>query len=328
MPDNQMPNFSSMKPKSGEPEDIFDGVESVPPKKEGAQFPQAPKGYTKTAPPPSGISSVSAPMRPSSEGFNVTQRPVNPPQAQRMSTPSSTSQMPQRTPPAQAPATAQPFQQKKEPVDIFSNTDTTTPKVRMPVGPANPERPGLPHGLEIKSSAPDLSQDITDETERRKPLLKSKIFIIIALVFVSGGLVAAGYFAYQQISTRTADSENVNADIVNSDNPSANTQVNTQPIQTPTPENTVTQTPTPTPSVDENIDTDLDGVTDREEKLYGTNISSPDTDSDGLTDRDETKTYLTDPLNPDTDGDGYKDGDEVNNRYNPKGAGKLFENAQ
>lgn len=328
MPDNQMPNFSNVKPKSGEPEDIFDGVEPVPPKKEGAPFPQAPKGYTKAAPPPPGISNVSAPLRPSSQGFNVTQKPINPPQAQRMSPPSRAPQMPQRTPPAQAPRAYEPVQPKKEPVDIFSNTDTTTPKVRMPIGPANPERPGLPHGLEIKAAALDLSQDITDETERRKPLLKSKIFIIIALVLVSGGLVAAGYFAYQQISSRTPDPEIVNTDIVNTEIPSVNTQTNTQPVQTPSPENVVTQTPIPTPSIDENIDTDLDGVMDKEEKLYGTNISSPDSDSDGLTDRDEIKTYQTDPLNPDTDGDGYKDGDEVNNRYNPKGAGKLFENGQ
>ncbi len=328
MPDQQMPNFSNLKPKSGEPEDIFDGVEPVPQKNQGTPFSQTPRGYTKAAPPPSGISNVSAPLRPSNQGFNATQRPVNPPQAQSMSSPTSAPQTPQLTPPAQAPRAYDPVQPKKEPVDIFSTTDTTTPKVRVPVGSANPERPGLPQGLEVKMPAPDLTQDITDETERRKPLLKSKIFIIIALVLVSGGLVAAGYFTYQQISTRTPDPEIVNIDTVNTEIPSENTQTNTQPTPTPSPENTVAQTPIPTPSIDENIDTDLDGVMDKEEKLYGTNISSPDTDSDGLTDRDEIKTYQTDPLNPDTDGDGYKDGDEVLNRYNPKGAGKLFENAQ
>ena len=51
-------------------------------------------------------------------------------------------------------------------------------------------------------------------------------------------------------------------------------------------------------------------------------LGSADSDNDGLTNADEKK-YGTDPLNPDTDGDGYKDGDEVKAGYNPKGPGKL-----
>ena len=50
-----------------------------------------------------------------------------------------------------------------------------------------------------------------------------------------------------------------------------------------------------------------------------------DTDRDGLTDREEVKVYKTDPLNADTDGDGFNDGDEVDQGYNPKGSGKLYE---
>ncbi len=51
-------------------------------------------------------------------------------------------------------------------------------------------------------------------------------------------------------------------------------------------------------------------------------LGGADRDNDGLTNVDEKK-YGTDPLNPDTDGDSYKDGDEVRAGYNPKGPGKL-----
>lgn len=47
-----------------------------------------------------------------------------------------------------------------------------------------------------------------------------------------------------------------------------------------------------------------------------------DSDDDGLSDANE-KVFGTNPKNPDTDGDGYKDGSEVLNGYNPKGPGKM-----
>lgn len=73
------------------------------------------------------------------------------------------------------------------------------------------------------------------------------------------------------------------------------------------------------------VDSDRDGLTDEEELALGTSIRSADTDSDGLSDKDEVKAWGTNPLNPDTDGDGYIDGDEVDNGFDPKGSGKLFE---
>ncbi len=73
------------------------------------------------------------------------------------------------------------------------------------------------------------------------------------------------------------------------------------------------------------VDSDRDGLSDEEERSLGTSPRSADTDADGLSDRDETKQWGTNPLNPDTDGDSYKDGDEVDNGYDPKGPGKLFE---
>ncbi|MEM9557540.1 MAG: carboxypeptidase regulatory-like domain-containing protein [Acidobacteriota bacterium] len=85
------------------------------------------------------------------------------------------------------------------------------------------------------------------------------------------------------------------------------------------------------------LDTDLDGLSDAEESLLGTDPLDPDTDGDGLLDGDEVDAGLdpldpadgtidsdgdglsdgaeiilgTDPLVPDTDGDGLTDGDEV-----------------
>jgi protein-disulfide isomerase len=50
--------------------------------------------------------------------------------------------------------------------------------------------------------------------------------------------------------------------------------------------------------------------------------SKVDTDGDGLSDAQE-KVYGTDPNKTDTDGDGYSDGEEVKNGYNPTGEGEL-----
>lgn len=70
-------------------------------------------------------------------------------------------------------------------------------------------------------------------------------------------------------------------------------------------------------------DQDLDGLTDAEEKKYGTNPARADTDGDGILDKDEMAVYRTNPLKADTDGDKIKDGDEVRRGLNPNGPGKL-----
>ncbi|MBI5621404.1 calcium-binding protein [Candidatus Falkowbacteria bacterium] len=48
---------------------------------------------------------------------------------------------------------------------------------------------------------------------------------------------------------------------------------------------------------------------------------APDQDHDGLSDAEE-KLYGTNQAKPDTDGDGYSDGQEVAGGYNPLGPGK------
>lgn len=86
----------------------------------------------------------------------------------------------------------------------------------------------------------------------------------------------------------------------------------------------VPPTQVPAPTSVPTVDTDGDGLTDEEERGYGTDPSVVDTDNDGLSDREEVEVYKTSPLNSDTDGDGFSDGTEVKNGYNPNGSGKLI----
>ncbi len=59
-------------------------------------------------------------------------------------------------------------------------------------------------------------------------------------------------------------------------------------------------------------DPDHDGLTNDQEKEFGTDKNNPDTDGDGLSDGEEVMKYKTSPTKADTDGDGLTDGQEVN----------------
>lgn len=60
-----------------------------------------------------------------------------------------------------------------------------------------------------------------------------------------------------------------------------------------------------------------------QENKTTTNNVFLDSDQDGLTDAEE-KTYGTDPFNPDTNGDGYSDGAEVKSGYDPLTGKKIM----
>jgi hypothetical protein len=64
------------------------------------------------------------------------------------------------------------------------------------------------------------------------------------------------------------------------------------------------------------IDSDGDGLTDCEERQFGSDPDDPDTDSDGLDDREE-KALGTDPNDGDTDGDGLSDVEELQKQTDP-----------
>jgi hypothetical protein len=79
----------------------------------------------------------------------------------------------------------------------------------------------------------------------------------------------------------------------------------------------------------EKKDTDGDGISDFYEVISGLDPlrldfvdAFEDNDNDGLSNEDEKK-YGTGIFDPDTDGDSYKDGEEVKNGYNPMGKGKM-----
>lgn len=59
-------------------------------------------------------------------------------------------------------------------------------------------------------------------------------------------------------------------------------------------------------------DRDRDGLTNRQERLIGTNPRAPDTDNDGLDDGTEVFIRDTDPDDPDSDDDGIDDFDDDN----------------
>ena len=76
---------------------------------------------------------------------------------------------------------------------------------------------------------------------------------------------------------------------------------------------------------DAEVDDDMDGLTNLEEYLHGTDPNNSDTDGDGLSDWDEVNVYGTDPTNPDTDGDGMPDGWEVTHGFNPNYSGDALQ---
>ncbi|MDE5889294.1 MAG: VWA domain-containing protein, partial [Bacilli bacterium] len=69
--------------------------------------------------------------------------------------------------------------------------------------------------------------------------------------------------------------------------------------------------------LDSDEDLDFDGLTNKQEKEYGTNPILADTDMDGLDDYYEIFTSKTDPTKADTDEDGLNDYDEIEMQLDP-----------
>jgi hypothetical protein len=200
-----------------------------------------------------------------------------------------------------------------EPEDILADLEKIEPAFR---GPAEPKAaPVLGAQIPVPPAIKPAAKAVSKE-----PFFKQykKVIVLVLLVLLIGGAVsAAGFYGYKLMtqpkaatpSGQTAGNQNQpagNSNPVNTNQPASGnsgTDIN-QPVAA--------------------VDSDYDGLTDEEERMYGTNPNEVDTDKDGLTDRDEVKVFETDPNNPDTDGDGFKDGDEVRNGYDPKGPGKFL----
>lgn len=205
--------------------------------------------------------------------------------------------------------------------DIFSGVDQTRPMVQnpragVPSHAPGPQRPALTPA-EAERSFPT---DVERFAVAKQPPLFARRSFIIGLVTL-GGLAALGAGAWVVYTSVMAGRPPAAGE------PAPTAAATPLPALAPEPSPTapipeISATPEPVPAEVE-TDADHDGLTDREEALYGTNSYATDTDGDGLTDRDETKVFATDPVNPDTDNDGFQDGAEVINGYDPKGPGRI-----
>lgn len=181
-----------------------------------------------------------------------------------------------------------PEQPKNNPAPITPN---------MPVPPQQPVNNNEINPLpQAKPKTPTFSQTVTQTdvaeeiTEREQLSLVQKIILIVIAAGVILALAGGGVWLYFLLSADNTVSINNNSNkVINSNK---NSVVNTnQAVNTNLNQNA---------NVDQNLDSDNDGLTDVQEKTYG-----------------------TDPLKTDTDGDGYLDGAEVSSGYNPLGSGLL-----
>lgn len=220
-------------------------------------------------------------------------------------------------------------QMPPEPEDILESIDQSDVDVQK-----TPTRPALAaamppralSGANLPPSLPPMPRSVSKEPmfNRGRRAMVVVVLVLVLLVIIG----AAAWYGYSVFfSSAKTLSGSTNQPSVNTPSPVTTTPVQPSPETVPEPEPTITTEPATSPdtTVAKPLDTDQDGLTDEEEKLYGTNASSPDSDNDGLTDRDEVKIFKTDPNTADTDGDGFTDGQEVRSGYDPKGPGKLLE---
>lgn len=203
-----------------------------------------------------------------------------------------------------------------EPEDILESIDGSTPLDRQ----LPPKQPPMFDSSRSMPAAPAVPP--RQKPESQEPFFKRHrrgLLLTVIVVLGTGVLGVGGWYAY---NTFLVPSE---APILPAGNLNVNTNSPAVPINSNQPAVGQNQNIPVVPiTPPETIDSDLDGVTDDEEAMYGSDPQKVDTDGDGLTDRDETKVFKTDPTNPDTDGDGFNDYEEVRNGYDPKGEGRLL----
>ncbi|MBI2482725.1 hypothetical protein HYV74_00940 [Candidatus Uhrbacteria bacterium] len=204
-----------------------------------------------------------------------------------------------------------------------------------PPPPVAPQQPPAPE--DIFSGVPDPAVHAAAPAESVPPMGQraAQSGVMKKVLILAGGVLVLGIVAVvvYMVLVREPDA---GTDLVAAPAPVAPESTTSAPaaVDVPSPETAApapsapptapAMTPPEAPAVSA-VDTDGDGLPDAEETRLGTDAAKPDTDNDGLSDREEARVYQTDPLKSDTDGDTFPDGKEVQNGYNPRGKGLLFE---
>ncbi len=149
---------------------------------------------------------------------------------------------------------------------------------------------------------------------------KKIILVAVLILTVFGSIGAKAHKAYRRLISSRGSNESA-AEVSGSVNQSAGIPtINSAPAASPVDIQALSEQINRAAAQDQ----DLDGLSDSEEKKYGTSATSSDSDTDGLLDKDEVLIYQTNPLKADTDGDGKNDGYEVRRNSNPLGEGRLL----
>ena len=173
------------------------------------------------------------------------------------------------------PPPIRPFSPAREPEDIFAGVENAGPKMPGPTGmpPAPRKRGG------------------------RRIVLVFIVFFIIILLVAGGVLAYVSFLRQAPVTTTNTPAVNLNLPVNTNANLNANANANVNVNINQPPVTEIIYTP--------GADTDLDGLTDAEEDVYGTNKD-----------------------NPDTDGDNYIDGVELIGLFDPtKGGGALLKDS-
>ncbi len=218
--------------------------------------------------------------------------------------------------------------------DPFAGSSGRAAAVPPARSPAAPQPPLASAGLSSSTSVADappiappaFQQPQARQRSRRWIVLGIGGFVTLVLLGAIGVVAARLLISSPDGGGTAAPAPTGGAVTVPSEEPSA-----------PTP------APTATPTADEAVeDSDSDGLTNAEEKFYGTDPKVADSDDDGFNDGEEVRAgfdplaaggkldsdndgfadpdereFGSDPFNPDTDGDGFQDGAEIENGYNP-----------
>lgn len=203
--------------------------------------------------------------------------------------------------------------------------------VQQPTGERRtaPDISPPPHGAippEVQRPSPSAFRQPPPVQRRRRSVLWIVLILIVLLLVGGAGVFAVRFFLQGQSDTAETSPEPGQS---------------AEPVQNQ-PSPTVQASQPAGNGATDGLDPDQDGLTNSEERFYGTDPNQADTDGDGFNDGQEVRAgydplsggkldsdndgfpnpderaFGTDPFNPDTDGDGFNDGEEIRNGYDPR----------